>query len=83
MGYTALSQRDTPMLTDAKIKAAKAKEKPCKLSDGEGLYLLIKPNGARLWRFKYRYGGKEKLAAFGGYQPGSSDHVSRPKPVTG
>jgi len=64
------------MLTDAKIRATKATETPCKLSDGEGLYLLIKPNGSRLWRFKYRYGGKEKLAAFGGYQPGSSDHVS-------
>jgi len=63
------------MLTDAKIRAAKATETPRKLSDGEGLYLLIKPNGVRLWRFKYRYGGKEKLAAFGGYQPGSSNHV--------
>lgn len=63
------------MLTDAKIKAAKPAEKPYKLVDGEGLYLLIKPSGARLWRFKYRYGGKEKLRAFGGYQPGSSNHV--------
>jgi integrase len=64
------------MLTDAKIKAAKPTEKAYKLSDGEGLYLLIKTNGARLWRFKYRYAGKEKVAAFGGYKPGSSDHVS-------
>lgn len=63
------------MLTDAKIKAAKPAEKPYKLADGEGLYLYIKPNGARLWRFKYRYAGKEKVAAFGGYKPGSSDHV--------
>ena len=63
------------MLTDAKIKAAKATGKPHKLADGDGLYLLIKPNGARLWRFKYRFGGKEKLAAFGGYAPGSPDHV--------
>lgn len=64
------------MLTDVKIRACKASEKPFKLADGEGLYLLIKPNGSRLWRFKYRYGGKEKLAAFGAYQPGSSDHVT-------
>ncbi len=63
------------MLTDAKIKAAKPAGKPYKLSDGEGLYLLVQPNGARLWRFKYRYGGKEKLLAFGGYQAGSSNHV--------
>lgn len=65
-----------PMLTDARIKAAKPSEKPYKLADGDGLYLLIKPNGSRLWRFKYRYGGKEKVAAFGGYQPGSSNHVA-------
>ncbi len=63
------------MLTDAKIRAAKATEKPYKLADGEGLYLLINPNGSRLWRFKYRYGGREKVAAFGGHKPGSSDHV--------
>jgi len=63
------------MLTDAKIKAAKPTDKPYKLADGEGLYLFIKPNGARLWRFKYRYAGKEKVAAFGGYKPGSSGHV--------
>lgn len=63
------------MLTDAKIRAAKPTEKPYKLADGEGLYLLITPTGARLWRFKYRYAGREKLLAFGGYQPGSSNHV--------
>ena len=66
----------TPMLTDTKIKASKPSEKPYKLADGEGLYLYVTPTGARLWRFKYRYAGKEKLAAFGGYQPGSSNHVS-------
>jgi integrase len=64
------------MLTDAKIKAAKPTDKPRKLADGAGLYLLVKPNGARLWRFKYRHAGKEKLLAFGGYQPGAADHVA-------
>ena len=63
------------MLTDAKIRAAKPSEKPYKLADGEGLYLLIKSNGSRLWRVKYRYAGREKVLAFGGYQPGSSNHV--------
>lgn len=63
------------MLTDAKIKAARPSEKPYKLADGAGLYLLIKPNGSRLWRFKYRYGGREKVAAFGGYLPGTPNHV--------
>ena len=74
-GIRLIRDSDTPMLTDAKIKAAKVATRPYKLTDGAGLYLLIKPNGARLWRLKYRYAGKEKLAAFGGYQPGSPDHV--------
>ena len=40
-------------LTDLQIKAAKPKEKPYKLTDGEGLYLLVKPDGAKLWRLDY------------------------------
>lgn len=39
--------------------------KPLKLFDGGGLYLLIKPNGAKTWRMKYRFGGVEKLLSFG------------------
>src|SRR5208337_826665 len=61
-------------LTDKAISCAKPREKPSKLSDGKGLYLLITPsrqgraNGAsKLWRFKYRFGGKEKLLALGSY----------------
>jgi len=54
-------------LTDTALKAAKPREKPYKLFDGEGLYLLINPDGSRWWRFKYRYGGKEKLLALGTY----------------
>lgn len=53
------------MLTDTAIKAAKPREKPWKLTDGRGLYLLIQPNGERFWRFKYRFHGKEKLLSFG------------------
>jgi len=54
-------------LTDAACKNAKPKEKPYKLADGGGLHLLVKPNGGRYWRMKYRHGGKEKLLAFGVY----------------
>src|SRR5208337_1290717 len=61
-------------LTDKAISCAKPREKPSKLSDGKGLYLLITPsrqgraNGAsKLWRFRYRFGGKEKLLALGTY----------------
>ncbi|HTF94717.1 MAG TPA: integrase arm-type DNA-binding domain-containing protein [Cellvibrio sp.] len=54
-------------LSDAKIKAAKAEEKPYKLRDEKALYLYITPNGSKLWRLKYRYQGKEKTLSFGAY----------------
>ncbi len=55
------------MLTDVKARTAKAKEKPYKLSDGDGLFLLVNPAGGKWWRFKYRFEGKEKLISFGTY----------------
>ncbi len=54
-------------LTATSIKNARAVDKPLKLFDGGGLYLLVNPNGSRWWRFKYRYLGKEKLLSFGTY----------------
>ena len=41
--------------------------RPVKLSDGRGLYLLITGNGSKLWRWKYRLDGKEKVMALGAY----------------
>ncbi|MFZ5757908.1 MAG: tyrosine-type recombinase/integrase [Pseudomonadota bacterium] len=54
-------------LTDLRIRAEKPGEKPRKLADGGGLYLLISPSGGKWWRWKYRYGGKEKLLSLGTY----------------
>ena len=54
-------------LTATAAKVAKPKDKPYKLSDEKGLYLLINPKGAKYWRLKYRYGGKEKTLALGVY----------------
>ncbi len=54
-------------LTDIQVRTAKPKEKDYKLSDSEGLYLLVATNGGKRWRFKYRFGGKEKLLALGTY----------------
>ncbi len=54
-------------LTDKKILNAKPAERPFKLFDGEGLYLLVQPDGAKYWRMKYRFAGKEKLLAIGVY----------------
>ncbi len=48
-----------------KVRQAKPKDKDYKLFDGKGLYLLVKKNGAKYWRMKYRYLGKEKLLAVG------------------
>lgn len=65
-------------LTDSKIRQLKAGEKDAKISDEKGLYLLIKPTGAKLWRVKYRFAGKEKLLALGSY-PEISLKVAREK----
>lgn len=54
-------------LTDVAIRKAAPAEKPYKLSDGRGLYLLVTAKGAKSWRFKYRFGGKELLLTFGLY----------------
>ena len=57
----------TASLTATQVKNAKGKDKPYKLTDGQGLYLQVTPSGSKLWRFKYFFGGKEKLLAFGSY----------------
>jgi len=54
-------------LTDAKIRATKPGPKPAKLADGGGLYLEVRPTGAKLWRFRYRIAGKENVFAIGEY----------------
>lgn len=54
-------------LNARQIDTAKPKEKAYKLADGGGLYLLVKPNGGKYWRLKYRVAGKEKLLALGVY----------------
>ncbi len=54
-------------LSDLAIRNTKPQEKPFKLADGGGLYLLINPTGSRLWRWKYRFLGKEKILAIGPY----------------
>ena len=54
-------------LTDVAIRKAKPADKPSRMFDGGGLYLEIAPSGGKLWRLKYRYGGKEKRLAIGTY----------------
>lgn len=54
-------------LSDAAIRSLKPKEKSFKISDFEGLFLTVKPTGSKLWHFKYRIDGKEKLLSIGIY----------------
>ncbi len=54
-------------LTDMKVLKAKSQGKQVTLFDGGGLFLLVTPSGGKLWRFKYRFDGKEKLLALGPY----------------
>ena len=54
-------------LTDTAIKKAKPGPSPAKLSDGKGMYLLVTESGSKLWRWKYRADGREKVMALGSY----------------
>ena len=54
-------------LTQMAILKAAAKEKPFKLSDGGGLHLLVQPNGSKLWRFRYRFAGRENMLTLGAF----------------
>jgi integrase len=58
---------DTNMLNDTRVRATKPCQRPIKLSDSGGLYLLIAPHGSKLWRLAYRFGGKQKTLAIGAY----------------
>jgi integrase len=58
------------MLTDIRCRTAKPGDKPFKLYDEGGLYLLIKPNGGRFWHMKFTVGGREKKLSFGPYGVG-------------
>ncbi|HHD63208.1 MAG TPA: DUF4102 domain-containing protein, partial [Desulfobulbaceae bacterium] len=54
-------------LTDTKVRTIRPRKSPQKLFDGGGLFLLVTPSGGKLWKFKYRFEGKEKKLSFGAY----------------
>ncbi|OMQ22964.1 hypothetical protein BMI79_11060 [Serratia oryzae] len=54
-------------LSETVISKTQYQDKPFNLADSAGLYLLAKPNGAKLWHLKYHHGGKERKLAFGAY----------------
>jgi hypothetical protein len=57
----------TSSLTDTKIKAAKPADKAYTMADGNGLQLLVKPNGSKLWEVRYTVNGKAKRTSIGNY----------------
>lgn len=78
MGLPKTPSRELPVtITNVKAHNAKPAAKPYKLFDTGGLFLIVRPSGAKLWRYKYRIAGKENLFAIGEYfadkRPG---HVS-------
>lgn len=54
-------------LTDTALKKLKPEEKPYRVSDGQGLFVEVAPTGGKLWRWAYRFAGKQKLMALGAY----------------
>ena len=54
-------------LTDLKIRTLRPTDKPTKITDAEGLHLLVTPSGSKLWRMAYRFEGKQRQLAIGAY----------------
>lgn len=54
------------------VTSAKPNEREYKLTDGAGLYLLVKPNGRKLWRLNYAYLGKQRTLSFGAWPTSAS-----------
>lgn len=59
--------KKTYLLKNLEVEMAEHEDKPYKLADGDGLYLHVMENGSKLWRFRYRYAGKEKMLSLGKY----------------
>ncbi len=55
------------LLSDTKIRAAKPRPKIYRMGDGDGLCLEVRPNGAKLWRFRYRFAGRAQMLSLGKY----------------
>ncbi len=62
-----MSKNAINKLTTVEVEAARGRERPYKLADGGGLYLLVNEDGRRYWRIKYRIDGREKLLSLGVY----------------
>lgn len=64
------------MLTDAAARKAVARDRDYKLTDANGLSLFVSTKGHKSWRYKYRFGGKERRIVFGAYAPDGAGPLS-------
>ncbi|WP_337015802.1 tyrosine-type recombinase/integrase [Pantoea agglomerans] len=64
-------------LTELKIRNTKPSDKPVKMTDGNGMHLLITTSGSKYWRFQYRFAGKQKILALGVYPEVSLSEARR------
>jgi integrase len=64
------------LLTERQVRDAQARDRPYKLRDGEGLYLLVAPTSSKQWRLRYRFGGRENMLSLGSY-PATSLKTAR------
>lgn len=55
------------MLTDTKLRTAKPKVTVYRIADSNGLCIEVRPNGSRIWRYRYRYASKASMVGLGGY----------------
>jgi integrase len=79
---TAANRRRAIMaISNMTCQAAKPRNKPYKIFDGEGLYLEVMPTGAKYWRLKYRLHGKEKRISLGVYPKVSLQEVRKQKEI--
>src|SRR5690242_21907142 len=65
-------------LSDTKIRNATPSDKEYALADGQGLSVVVRPNGTKLWLYRYRFGGKRKNMSFGTF-PGVGLKAARDK----
>jgi len=65
------------LLKDSQIRSALSKPKQYRLKDGGGLNLLIKPNGSKLWHFRYKFSGKEKSLSIGPFPEVTLSHARK------
>jgi len=69
-------------LTDVRVRNANPKQKAYRIADAKGLHLFVTPSGGKLWRWKYRFNGAQKLMALGKY-PEVSLAVARDRHAAG